>query len=281
MSAAENGARLILVVANETVVSRALVELLEAKAADGPVRVVVVAPVNQPRQGYVVYYDTRRAAARRRLDRTLDLLREAGVPATGVVVEADPVSALRDAVAQLEPDEIVVSTHPQRQSGWLRRNAVDQMQRVADPIPFEHVVVDLAAEHGEANVLVVANQTVLGEPLLAKIRERAARGPAGFLIISPQGEGEGSYDEAEHRLLRAVTLLRSEGLDVHGQISHPDPYAAVMQTIEDERVDELIVSTFPGARSGWLRRNLVERLRADTKLPLEHVEVDLPVGVTA
>lgn len=276
-----NGARLILVVANETVVSPALVELLEAKATDGPVRVIVVAPVNQPRQGYVVYYDTRRAAARRRLDRTLDLLRAAGVPATGVVVEADPVSALRDAITQLEPDEIVVSTHPQRQSGWLRRNAVDQMRRVAGSIPFEHVVVDLAAEHGEANVLVVANQTVLGEPLLAKIRERAASSPAGFLIISPQGEGEGTYEEAEHRLLRAVTLLRSEGLDVHGHISHPDPYAAVMQTIEDERVDELIVSTFPGARSGWLRRNLVERLRADTKLPVEHVEVDLPVGATA
>ena len=282
MSAAENGAHLVVVVANETVVSHALVELLEARAAaEGDVRVVVVAPVHQPRQGYVVYYDTRRAAARRRLDKTLDLLRTAGVPATGVVVEADPVAALRDAIAQLEPDEIVVSTHPQQRSGWLRRNAVDQMRRVAGDIPFEHVVVDLAAEHGEANVLVVANRTVLGEPLLAKIRERAAQSPASFLIISPQGEGEGSYDEAERRLLRAVTLLRAEGLDVHGQISHPDPYAAVMQTIEDERVDELIVSTFPGARSGWLRRDLVGRLRTDTKLPLEHVEVDIPVEVTA
>ena len=78
-----------------------------------------------------------------------------------------------------------------------------------------------------------------------------------------------------------MTLLRSEGLDVHGQISHPDPYAAVMQTIEDERVDELIVSTFPNARSGWMRRNLVERLRADTKLPVDHVEVDVPEAVTA
>jgi len=281
VSAAENDARLIVVVANETVVSHALVELLERKAADGDVRVVVVAPVHQPRQGYVVYYDTRRAAARRRLDRTLDLLRKAGVPATGVVVEADPVAALRDAIAQLAPDEIVVSTHPKQQSGWLRRNAVDQMRRVAGDIPFEHVVVDLAAERGEANVLVVANQTVLGEPLLAKIRERAAAGPASFLIISPQGEGEGSYEEAEHRLLRAVTLLRAEGLDVHGQISHPDPYAAVMQTIEDERVDELIVSTFPNERSGWMRKHLVERLQADTKLPVEHVEVDIPAEVNA
>jgi hypothetical protein len=273
--------RHILVVANETSASYRLVELIERKADGVPTRVTVVAPVNQPRQGYVVYSDTRRAAAGRRLDKTLALLRTAGVPAMGVVVESDPVAALRDAIHQLEPDEIVVSTHPQSQSGWLRRNAVDMMRRAAGPLPFEHVVVDLAAEHGEANVLVVANRTVLGEPLLDRIRERAAQSPAGFLIISPQGDGEGSYEQAERRLLRAVTLLRSEGLDVHGQISHPDPYSAVVQTLEDERVDELIISTFPYARSGWLRRDLLGRLRTTTKLPLDHVEVDVPVEVAA
>jgi hypothetical protein len=279
MSSAET--RNILLIANETAVSPSHVDLIAKKAAGGPVLVTVVAPVNQPRQGYVVYYDTRRAAARRRLDRTLEHLRAAGIPATGVVVESDPVSALRDAIHQLDPAEIVVSTHPQSTSGWLRRNLVDQMQRVAGSIPFEHVVVDLEAEHGSQNVLVVANQTVLGEALLTRIRERAAKGPAGFLIISPQGDADGSYDDAERRLLRAVTLLRGEGLDVHGQISHPDPYAAVMQTLEDERVNEILVSTFPGARSGWLRRDLLGRLRSDTKLPVEHVEVDVPAAVTA
>jgi len=274
-------ARNILVVANETVVSRQLVELIEARAAAGPVQVTVVAPVNQPRQGYVVYYDTRKAAARRRLDKTLELLRKEGIPATGVVVETDPVSALRDAITQLEPDEVIVSTHPQQKSGWLRRNAVEQMHRVAGDIPFEHVVVDLAGEHGPANVLVVANQTVLGDELLERIRARAQQSPASFLIISPQGDGGGSYEEAEKRLLRAVTRLRSEGLDAHGQISHPDPYTAVIQATEDERVDEVIVSTFPRSRSGWLRRDLVERLRTDTKLPVDHVEVDTPAAVTA
>jgi hypothetical protein len=273
--------RQILVVANETVVSPALIELIEEKAKDGAVYVTVLAPVNQPRQGYVVYYDTRRAAARRRLEKTLELLRSAGIPADGIVVESDPVSALQDAIHQLEPDEIVVSTHPQQKSGWLRRNAVEQMRRVAGDLPFQHVVVDLAAERGQANVLVVANQTVLGAPLLDKIRERAQKGPVSFLIISPQGESEGSYEGAERRLLRAVSLLRGEGLDVHGQISHPDPFSAVMQTIEDERVDELIVSTFPDARSGWMRRNLLERLRDATKLPIEHVTVDVPVTVSA
>jgi hypothetical protein len=274
--------RHVLVIANETAVSQALVERIKERATeDGELMVTVVAPVSQPRQGYVVYYDTRRAAARRRLDKTLERLHAAGLRASGVVVEADPVSALRDAIEQLEPDEVMVSTHPQQQSGWLRRNAVDQMRRVAGDLPFEHVVVDLEAEEGPANVLVVANQTVLGEPLLDRIRARAKESPASFLIIAPQGEAEGSYDEAERRLLRAVTLLRSEGLDVHGQISHPDPYTAVMQTIEDERVNEILVSTFPSERSGWLRRDLVGRLRNDAKRPVEHIEVDVPEQVKA
>ena len=107
-------------------------------------------------------------------------------PRSGLVVETDPVDAIRDALAQLEPppDEIVVSTHPQQRSGWLRRNVVDRIEDAAGGLPVEHVVVDLEREDGgEANVLVVANETVVGEPLLEKIRERAAKGPASFLIV--------------------------------------------------------------------------------------------------
>lgn len=269
----------VVVIANETAASRALCELLEERAEGEDVQVTVVAPVSRPRQGYVVYYDTRRAAARRRLDRTLETLRGHGITATGVVVECDPVSALRDAIDQLEPDEIVVSTHPVQKSGWLRKDAVGQMRRVAGSLPFQHVVVDVESETGAKNVLVVANQTVLSDALLDMIRSRARKGDASFLIISPQGEGEGSYEAAEKRLLRAVGRLRGEGLDVHGQISHPDPFAAVAQTIEDERVDEIIVSTFANERSGWMRRNLVERLRDETKLPVEHVQSDVEAPV--
>ena len=45
--------------------------------------------------------------------------------------------------------------------------------------------------------------------------------------------------------------------------------------MREERVDEIIVSTFPGEKvSSWLRGNLVERLRKDAKVPVEHIEVD-------
>jgi phosphopantetheine adenylyltransferase len=271
--------RNVLVIANETVAGRSLLQALERRAGEDELRVTVICPINQPREGYVVYEDTRRAAASRRLEKTLNVLRGEGISAHGLVVDAGPVDALRDALAQLEADEVIVSTHPQQRSGWLRRNYVDQMRRVAGPLPFEHVVVDVEAESGQHNVLVVANETVVGAPLLDKIRARAAQGNVSFLIISPQGEAAGTYDEAERRLRRVLGELRGDGIDVHGQVSHPDPYTAAMETIHDERVDEIIVSTFPQQRSGWLRRDLIERLRKDTGLPVEHVISDVPSAV--
>src|SRR5438552_18940558 len=216
----------VLVVANETVTGRGLIDAVEQRRAAGELRVTVMCPVNQPQRGYVVYEDTRRAAAGRRLDKTLAMLRGEGMSAHGLVVESDPVTAVRDALAQLEPpvDEIVVATHPQQKSGWLRRNVVDKIRGVAGSIPVEHVVVDVAAETGQQNVLVNANGTVLGRHLLDKIRERAARGNASFLIVSPQSDpSEGAHPEAERRVKRAIAELRGEGIDAHGQVAHPDP----------------------------------------------------------
>lgn len=270
--------RHVLVVANETVAGRSLIEAIERRRKDGPVRVTVITPVNQPREGYVVYEDTRRAAAGRRLEHTLGALRSAGIPAAGMVVETDPVAATRDAIAQLEPppDEVVVSTHPQQRSGWLRRNVVDRVRSAAGGLPVEHVVVDLEREDGgDANVLVVANETVLGEPLLEKIRSRAQQGNASFLILCPQSDlTAAAHPEAERRLRRALTILRGEGIDAHGQVAHPDPFTAAAHAVQDERVDEIIVSTFPGEKtSSWLRGDVVNRLRKQTGLPVEHVEV--------
>jgi phosphopantetheine adenylyltransferase len=180
-------------------------------------------------------------------------------------------------------DELIVSTHPEEKSGWLRRrNVLEELKRLAGDRPFQHVVSDVAGRTGEANVLVVANETVLGERLLDRIRRRAGEGPAGFLLVCPQSDPDaGEYPEAERRLRAALTRLRDEGIDAHGQIAHPDPYTAAMQVIADERVDEVIISTFPGARSGWLRRDVVERLRKDAGVPVEHVVADVPAATGA
>ena len=272
--------RQILVVANETVVSQALVELIEETAQGGRRRRDGARAGEPAAPGLrrLLRHAARRGAAAARQD-ARPAARAPASMRTGVVVETDPVSALRDAIDQLEPDEVIVSTHPQQKSGWLRRNAVEQMRRVAGDLPFQHRR-RRPWRRARRRRTCSSSRTRRCSARRSSTRSASARAqsPRGFLIISPQGDSEGSYEEAEKRLLRAVTLLRSEGIEAHGQISHPDPFAAVMQTIEDERVDELIVSTFPDARSGWLRRNLLERLRDETKLPIKHVEVDVPAG---
>jgi hypothetical protein len=275
----EEASAVVLVVANETLAGDELVEAVRRRATRGPTRAVVVAPVNEPGAGYVVYEDSRRAAAGRRLEQTLKALREAGIPAHGAVFEGGPLAAVKDVLALEHVDELIVSTHPEAKSGWLRRNLLEEIRKAAQERPVEHVVANVAARTGAANVLVVANETVIGEPLLDRIRARGAEGPATFLIVCPQSDPlETRHPEAERRLRAALSTLRADGIEAHGQIAHPDPYTAAMQAVHDERIDEIIVSTFPGERSGWLRRDLVGRLRADAKLPVEHVVVE-PVAV--
>ena len=116
---------------------------------------------------------------------------------------------------------------------------------------------------------------MFGHPLRDRSRARADPCHDSFLLICPQSDpDQGSHPEAEQRLRRALTQLRSEGIEAHGQVAHPDPYTAAMTVVHDERVDAILVSTFPEQRgSSWMRRDLIGRLRSDAKVPVEHVVV--------
>src|ERR687895_1497751 len=110
----------ILVVANETVAGQPLIDAVRERAAGDQVDVHVICPQNQPRHGYVIYESMVRDAAENRLQMTMALLREAGIEAHGEVMDPDPYAAIMDALGEQEYDEIVISTHPETRSGWLR-----------------------------------------------------------------------------------------------------------------------------------------------------------------
>ena len=262
--------RHILVVANETVAGRRLLDAVRKRAAQGPIRVTVVCPQNAPRMGYVVYQDERRSAAERRLRRTLDLLHEAGIAARGAVVDPDPLQAIRDALHEYRPDEVIVSTHPESKgSSWLRGNLIDRARKLAGDIPVEHVVVDLDEARERAHVLVIGSQTVAGEPVLEAVRERATQSPAEFTVVVPADP-----PGAERRVQRTLAQLRAAGVEATGHVGDPDPVCAVVNAIHDEPVDEIIISTFPRATSGWLRRDVLGRIRKHTGVPMRHVVVE-------
>ena len=79
-----------------------------------------------------------------------------------------------------EPDELIVSTHPEAKSGWRRRNLLEEIRKAAGDRPVEHVVSDVASRTGAQNILVVANETVLGDAAARPDpREGARRRRAG------------------------------------------------------------------------------------------------------
>src|SRR5918911_2081475 len=112
------------------------------------------------------------------------------------------------------------------------------------------------------NILVVANETVAGQALIDAVKRHADKGEVQVHVICPQNEPRHGYvihdhhirEAAENRLEMTLAQLREIGIEATGEVMDPDPYAAVMDAIGAYGADEIIISTHPGTRSGWLRR---------------------------
>ena len=133
--------RKVLVIANETVAGRELMDAVKERAAGG--EVLVVAPALNSRLRHLFAdVDKAREAAEGRLHESLKHLDEAGIHARGAVGDTDPVRAMGDALFEFDADEIVISTHPPGRSNWMEKGVVDRAREETD-VPITHVVVDL------------------------------------------------------------------------------------------------------------------------------------------
>jgi hypothetical protein len=266
----------VLVIANRTLGGAKLLDAVRERAESGDVHFRVVVPQTKPSAGLVIYDEAVRESAQVRVDLALSVFANDGVAATGEVGDPDPFMAAMDAVALQRPDEIFLSTHPAPHSGWLRRDLIERIQN-ASGLPVRHIVVDLEQEGLPFRVtLVVANKTSSGEELLSHLKEKDAKeGQHLFIAVVPQVDGSGDAPrEARARLATMLDRLSTAGLLSSGMIGDPDPYTAVMNALELFRVDDMVISTLPSERSGWLRSNLIERVQHATSTPMEHIVVD-------
>ncbi|MCW2951515.1 MAG: hypothetical protein JWQ48_685 [Conexibacter sp.] len=266
----------VLVVANDTHGGRPLIEAIRARYEKGGADFVVIAPQTRPHAGYVIYDESVRDHARNQVEATLSKLREAGIPARGDVMDPDPYTATLDAVREYRISEIIISTHPEQRSGWLRRDLIERVQE-GTGLPVQHVVVDVDAERDDTtHTLVIANQTVGGQPLFEVLKRRATESPHRFTVVVPQDGGQGHHaDEAKARLTALLTRLRDDGIPATGGIGDPDPYTAVVNALQFFPVDDIVISTLPKMRSRWMRADLVDRVSRVTQAPVEHVVVDI------
>ena len=273
----------ILVVANETLGGKPLMDRVKEKAAEEEIRVVVCVPRPKPRDGNIIYDEAVFDAAQVRIDLARKVLREEGIAAIGDVGDPDPFAATMDAIAEFRPDEVVISTYPAASSGWLRRDLIERVTE-ASQVPVEHVVVDLDHHHLPFNVtLGVANKTATSDEFLEALKARMDDPQRHvFIFVVPQEGGQGlAARQARAHLTQVIDRARAAGLICAGMIGDPDPYTAVMNALQFFRVDDIVISTLPATRSGWLRSDLIERVRAASNKPVEHVEASEPSPAAA
>lgn len=264
----------ILVVANETIAGAKLLDLVRERAAQPDTSFTLVVPMTKPRSGYVIYEDAVRDSAQVRLDLTLSYLRGEEVVAGGELGDEDPFTATLDAIDEYHPDEVIISTLPHASSGWLRRDLIERIEEAAGA-PVTHVLSDMDAEGLPFGVtLVVANVTAGRGVLRGRMKEIAEEADDMlFIVVVPlEAHGDGrAAAVARARLGNTLDRMRREGLLVAGMIGDPDPYTASMNALQFFRVSKIIVSTLPVTRSGWLRADLISRLRKASNLEVEHI----------
>ena len=127
--------------------------------------------------------------------------------------------------------------------------------------------------------LVVANQTLAGEPLVSRIRELSRAGPCAFFLVVPATpprdhmwtEGE-ARAAALARLDEALMHLSGLEVKVEGEVGDGNPMLAIDDAIRDHGpLAEIILSTLPPGKSRWLRLDLPHRVAASFGLPMTHV----------
>src|SRR6266540_611197 len=114
--------------------------------------------------------------------------------------------------------------------------------------------------------LVVANQTLGGDQLLACVQERMRAGPSHFHVLVPATPASQLDQEYVASVPAHVRVAAS------AQPGDDDRLAA-RELLEDEadEFDEIILSTLPGRRSRWLATDLPSRVRRTHKLPVTQV----------
>ncbi|MBA2515181.1 MAG: hypothetical protein H0V26_12800, partial [Solirubrobacterales bacterium] len=133
-------------------------------------------------------------------------------------------------------------------------------------------------------VLVVANETVRGASLLEAIESRVAKDPdTSFRLVVPMTRPKSGLviydaverDAAQVRVDLAVAFMGARGVVLEGEVGDPDPLTATLDGLNAGDIDEVILSTLPVTRSGWLRRDLLSRVRDATDVPVQHVVSDM------
>lgn len=127
----------VLVVANRTAATPALLEAVRSRAASGPATFTLLVPASAHGISRIAdpEDDADVSEAQASLDLALPLLEEAaGAPVEGMIGNPDPFLATSDAVNLHGFDELIISTLSPRVSRWLRLDLPHRLKVLRIPI---------------------------------------------------------------------------------------------------------------------------------------------------
>ena len=119
-----------------------------------------------------------------------------------------------------------------------------------------------------SSILVVVNKLEATQSLVDAVKERAAAGPAKFVMLVPNPDNlhfdRNSTDTTAGRqvLERALPLLKEKsGAEVEGRVANsPNAYDDIVEALESGEYGEIILETPPTHLSHWLHVDLPQRL---------------------
>lgn len=135
MESSDQPAR-VLVVANRTAATPALIAAVKERAERGPAQFTLLVPnTSSGVERFADPEDHAETEAQNTLELALPLLEEAaGSEVTGMVGAPEPMDAIHDAVNLHGFDEIILSTLPKRVSRWLHLDLPSKLNVLGLPI---------------------------------------------------------------------------------------------------------------------------------------------------
>jgi hypothetical protein len=126
----------VLVVANRTAATPALLEAVRERAARGPAVFTLLVPhTSRGLHRLIDPEDQGTSEAEATIELALPLLEEAaGAPVDGMVGVPEPLAAIQDACNVHGFDEIIISTLPTRVSRWLHLDLPAKASGLGKPI---------------------------------------------------------------------------------------------------------------------------------------------------
>jgi hypothetical protein len=152
-----------------------------------------------------------------------------------------------------------------------------------------------------ARLLLVANKTLASGEVSGFVRERMAKddnceftllvpatppgGQSGSRManeianagsgarVSDAIEGVDDWEYARGRLEYGLSLLRTLGATVDGEVGDPNPAKAITEILKRKDFDEVVLSTLPKGISRWLGLDIPHQIQRRFHIPVTVIKV--------